>query len=371
MSDTVTAVRDRSADARTPICPFDLHLDVVAGMVNLEIADDPHYDGMEIQRFDDPTHGRGLVVLLSRRGDGRVDVYHQPGVRVDPTAYRIGGGLGAWVGTTIDPARFEITDTGVAVDVAFTDAAGRAIDVRLDDRGRRRRRRGAFLAPMGAAVQHPTALPLVWMSRFDLLRRRRHAPSIRVDGREVHPGRLPMAWLHRRHLIKCAEDLCVVSVNTARHGPADPTGPDHASVTRTRTDGGLVAVTTTRDAHRARLRLTPPLPDLDAAPAGAAIRGTWTLDIDGHAGIVGGGWSAVKQTTTVDLVVDVTRPWRPTRLPPLMRAVTTAMPLFRTWPTTYRWTATVATGEDPTITSRWQRTDDQRGQAYRRFTGST
>ena len=28
-------------------------------------------------------------------------------------------------------------------------------------------------------------------------------------------------------------------------------------------------------------------------------------------------------------------------------------------------------GEDPTITSRWQRTDDQRGQAYRRFTGST
>ena len=49
MSDTVTAVRDRSGHARTPICPFDLRVDVVAGMVNLEIADDPHYDGMEIQ----------------------------------------------------------------------------------------------------------------------------------------------------------------------------------------------------------------------------------------------------------------------------------------------------------------------------------
>lgn len=42
-------------------------------MVNFEIADNPHYQGLEIQAFDDPVHGEGMLVFLSRAGDGRID----------------------------------------------------------------------------------------------------------------------------------------------------------------------------------------------------------------------------------------------------------------------------------------------------------
>ncbi len=81
----------------SPLVPFSLEIEVMDRMLNFEIADDPIYSGFEIQAFDDPHHGEGMVVLLSRRPDERVDVYHQPGLRLDVNKYEIGGGLAAWV----------------------------------------------------------------------------------------------------------------------------------------------------------------------------------------------------------------------------------------------------------------------------------
>jgi len=41
------------------------------------------------------------------------------------------------------------------------------------------------------------------------------------------------------------------------------------------------------------------------------------------------------------------------------------------WPTTYRWTATIVDGDPPTMTSRWFRTDGDRGESYHSFTRSS
>jgi hypothetical protein len=41
--------------------------------------------------------------------------------------------------------------------------------------------------------------------------------------------------------------------------------------------------------------------------------------------------------------------------------------VFRTWPTTYRWSATVILGDQPMLQSRWERTDDRRDRSYRRL----
>jgi hypothetical protein len=48
-----------------------------------------------------------------------------------------------------------------------------------------------------------------------------------------------------------------------------------------------------------------------------------------------------------------TRGWKPAGLPPLMAAVTRLAPVFRSWPTTYRWSGTVTLGDRPTLRSRW------------------
>ena len=52
-----------------------------------------------------------------------------------------------------------------------------------------------------------------------------------------------------------------------------------------------------------------------------------------------------------------------------MELVTRVVPVFRRWPTTYRWRATVTLGEAPTMVSRWERTGE-RDESYSRATGS-
>ena len=65
-------------------------------MLNFEITDDPHYQGLELQVFDDRDHGRGMAVLLRRRDDGRLDIYRQPDLTLEPEMAQVGGDLGEW-----------------------------------------------------------------------------------------------------------------------------------------------------------------------------------------------------------------------------------------------------------------------------------
>src|SRR5215207_6230342 len=196
-----------------PLCPLSLTVSPIARFLNFELSDDPTYDGLELQWFDDDIHGRGLLAFLSRRADRRVDYYLERGLRLDPAGYQIGGGIGSWSETDFEVARLEIAADGVDAEVRFTDVDGRSIDVRVDDRDGRPRRRAELLAPVSAGIDRPTALLLVWMGGFDLVRVTSTPPSIRIDGREASTGRLPGARLHGRRLIKYAAPVCAVEVN--------------------------------------------------------------------------------------------------------------------------------------------------------------
>ncbi|MCW4354150.1 hypothetical protein ONR57_12650 [Hoyosella sp. YIM 151337] len=320
-----------SADASASRWPISVQLDTIAAMLNFEIHHHPVYQGMEVQYFDDDKHGTGVLVLMNRTDTRKVDVYQQEGLTIDRSGYGIAAGLGDWHVTAIEPAVLEITETGVHADVALYDAAGRRIEIQVDDRNGRRRRRAEFLAPVGSAIEHPTALMLVWMRQFDLVRRTRFRPTVRIDGEAVTLGNLPGSRLHRRHLIKYAADLWIVDVNPAAVNERRAQGPGAA---------------------RAELHVTPEPPP-PAAPSPGA--GRWSLSIGDRADVVAGEWSCTTaEGTAVSLVFTVTQGWRPRRLPPLMRVVTTLLPVFRRWPTTYRWEAHLNNGHE--IEARWRRT---------------
>ena len=220
---------------------------------------------------------------------------------------------------------------------------------------------------MGAAITDPRSLPLVWMSRFDLLRRTSDPPVIRIDGRQASAGRLPAEWLLRRRLIKVASDLCVVSVNPVE-GDSVYLTSDVANGEVLAGPSGVQTIAATRGTHKAVLRFDPPFPDL-ASPVPGATTGTWELTIDATP-IVAGKWSASLKDGEVRLGFDVTEGWRPTGLPMLMKVVTRVAPVFRRWPTTYRWTATVTLNHPPSMTARWERTGTERGESYRSLTGT-
>jgi hypothetical protein len=356
---------------RRLLCPFDLQLWAVDRMLNFEIENDPHYAGLELQVFDDPAHGRGMAVLLRRRADGRFDIYRQPGLTLDPAIAQVGGELGEWLEAPMDPARFEISPDGIDVDVRFTDVAGRVLQVRIDDRDGRRRHRGRLLAPVGAVVEDPVSLSLFVMGACDLVRRSGRVFDLRIDGHPVTTGRLPGGWLHRRRLVKYTADPTVVICNQAYAGPVatvDPQAPGEVELDPR--SNGLAALRARNGGHRGRLELAPPLPDLARLRPRMTVEGTWRLGIDDNPAVVGGFWTVERRQDRAELVLAVDQGWRPAGLPPLMTAVTRLAPVFRSWPTTYRWSGTVTLGDWPTLTSRWERTGGQRDESYRRLTAA-
>jgi hypothetical protein len=344
------------------VCPLSLRVDEVACMSNFELADHPVYDGAELQWFDDEVHGTGMLVFLSRRGGRRVDYYLQSGLRMDRGGYEIGGGTGSWTEIDFEVGRLRVANDGVDAEVRFVDVDRRAVEVRVNDRGGRLRRPAGLLAPVSASIERPTSLLLVWMPRFDLVRSTGMLPVVRIAGVDVSTGRLPGRGLHRRHLIKYAAPVVTIEVNRARDGL-------RAAVSAVRRDvaGGVCEVTAEHAGHTARLLLDPGLPDLAGLADGSAASGRWHVEVDGVR-LTGGPWSAARTGDVVIVGLDVDERWTPGRLPWLMRLVTTVVPVFRCWPTTYRWRATVHLGAEPTMSARWERTSGDRGDGYRRAT---
>ena len=156
--------------------PLSVRLDRLARMVTCELTDDPHYSGLEVQVFDDDVPGTGVLVFLQRRADRRVDVSHQRGLRVDPAGHWIGGdGAGTVPRRSTPPSAGRAaraarrtwacaTRAGAGWSSGWTTATVARAGLRV-------------LAPAAAAVEAATELMLVWMTRFDLVRRSAQPPT--------------------------------------------------------------------------------------------------------------------------------------------------------------------------------------------------
>lgn len=320
--------------------PIGLSIDAFEAMLNLELSDHPVYDGLELQRFDDEDHGTGLLAFLSRRADQKVDYYPEPGLRLDRDQYNLGAGTGEWTETRFEIGRLRITDEGADAEVGFTDIEGRRVEIRVDDRTARRRRRAALLAPIGDGVTDPHELLLVWMPLFDLAHESPTPPSVCIDGEEAVITRLPGRWLHRRHLVKYAAPVVTASLGRSHDGSATV-----CSDTIARTGD-----------HEARLSLTPDWPAADALADGGEVTGAWQISIDGVV-LTGGTWFTRRRGLRMEMGLDVTLRWKPDRLPWLMGLATTVVPVFRRWPTTYRWRAVLDEEADAHLAGGWERTN--------------
>ena len=333
-------------------CPLSLTIAAPVRMLNLELPSHPVYDAAELLWFDDAERGTGMLAFLTRHPDRVVDHYVQPGLRLTPEDFHVGGGIRSWNVTDIDPARLEIGPDGVVAAASFLDVDGRRIELDIDDRDGRQRRRSSLLAPVSADIELPHSLLVAWMPTFDLVRATDPPATIRIDGETVETHRIPLERLHRHRVIKYTSDLLIVEVN--RDGTRElGTGP--GEVISTPDGRGIRAVVAARDGHRAQLLLWPPLPDPTTLRDGELVTGRWGLKVD-EARLVAGPWSARRSADRVELDLDTDTPWRPRGLPFLLWALTRVVPAFRKWPTTYRWRASVDLAGPPTVAGSWERT---------------
>lgn len=353
------------------LSPLHLHVDPMEALLLVNFEGDPDrvYVGFEPQLFDDEVHGRGMLVI-GWRVDGRVDVYHQPSLRLDPATYSIAGqGLANLVERPLEGARLTFGEAGVDASFAFEDLEGRPVEVTVREASRRPRKPFGLLAPMGEAATAPEALPLVLLHDFYFVRRRRTEVAIRVDGELRTPDLLPLPVDgSRMYFLRYSPAPFIVTWNPARNGPLAPlrrTGPGEArdgEVTYELLDNEgrteIASMRRRRGPHEVVVDFGPALPHLAELRDGARAEGRFLVRGHSSTGVVSGDYRLERAGSEVRMEIHPSGGWTPAERKWSVRLMYRLVRTFREWPATYRWEATVEL-EGPggaTLESRWYRT---------------
>ncbi len=341
------------------VLPVHLSIEPIERLLIASFKHDPEYDALEPQVFDDPVNGKGMRVLRYRR-DKKVDVYWEPGVRVERDELSVGAGIGDFMETGFEMSRFEFKDSGVDLHVVFSDAQARRVELRVRETG------GGnpgfpFLAPVGNEVERPRRLFLVDMLGFDFVRKEKTEITARIGDRHLSPGSFPIPRQFRGvHFIRYAAMPVIGVINPRTDRPSVFNSPlpgkhlvdgmtvwvdERRRVTRIMAGEGV---------RRAELEFSPGFADLNCLTHDAVDKGRWTFCASGTM-LTGGTFILERKGSWVEAELDVTEPWKPVGLPFSFRVFTAIARSFRTWPSTYRWRGKIQLGEAPSLEGAWAR----------------
>ncbi len=341
------------------VSPFHLQTDPMAGLllINFERDPDTVYEGFEPQAFDDDVHGRGILVI-GWRVDGKVDVFHEPGLRLDPKTYGIAGkGLHAMAERSFSPALFELGPAGVQANIAFHDLQGRPVHLEVSETDPRPRSCFGLLAPMGSAASHPPALPLVYVDGFYFVRRAGTEYRIEIDGRSHQNDPIPLILDGTRvHLLRYSADPFIVTWNPDAEARVRILEPDseavagafmaHAEGVRYEVEANgafreIRRMSRQEGDHEVSVEFTPALPQLLALADGVEVAGEFRITAQPSVGTVQGSWRVERQGEELHLEVVPDGGWTPGPAPRMARLLFRVVPTFRAWPTTYVWRGTM------------------------------
>jgi hypothetical protein len=391
-SDAHHSARPRGARARTAdedtdgagelLIPVSLHLSPIRNLLIVDLADDPTYRTLEPQRLREPD-GADRVVLLAYRRDGTVELYAPPEASVDASGYEgLGEGLRGIHRAPFTAARFDVTDDGLRLDLAVALPDDRSFELRIHEHLTGGRDRIPALAPVGGTFDDPAFFPFLWLPGLSFVPVRSSEVVVRVDGAARTVPRLPLPIGGRRCLMARYDPEVLVcqlnpdEVTAPTRVPARPTWPptvgsvgddggavgavgarDAGDVEVVEVDGkpAVAAVRTGRDGHVCAAVFDPPLPDVRTLAADERRSGTLTLSADG-ATVLRARYGVERTDDRARLAIAGFGPWRSRHRRPLL-AVLFRLPIFRRWPTSYRWDATVelAAGQAVRMRSRWTR----------------
>lgn len=351
--------------------PFHIAVDPMERLLLINFAQDPDstYVGFEPQVFDDPINGAGHLVIGWRR-DGKVDVYHQPGLHLNAAKYDIAGkGLANMVAREMPGATYAVDAYGVQAHYEFQDLHDRPVLLRISERHPQPRKPFGLLAPMGAAAEAPSAMPLVLLHDFYFVRQRHTDFEIRIAGQRHQPDILPIPMdFTRMTFTRYSPKPLIATLNPAFEGelaPVEvPAGQSEVQVGETTlalewAEGrpALQRLTRHNPIHPLELRFEPAFPDLQTLADGARHAGR--LEIAGHpsTGRIAGNYTVEKQDGVITITMIPAQGWlpRPTKLS--LRFLYTVAAVFRKWPTTYEWTAHLQAQANGAYTMRssWRR----------------
>jgi len=339
--------------------PIRIGIDPMERLLVASFKGDPEFEMIEPQIFDDPVNGKGMRILRYRT-DQKVDVYWQPGVKTDRSTISIGGGIGDFQEINIDPARFEITDHGVDLHLAFTDAKKRKVEFKILE-NTTVNNRFPLLAPVGKDIDNPLRLFLVYMHEFDFVRKKGTEILARIGDRELLPASFPILRNYQKvMLMRYSAESVIGAFNPQSDMPVvfELSVPGSVEV-----DGMRVSVNEHYRVKKidvgqgrctAQIDFLPGFPNLLDLSEGTTEEGRWTFRISNIV-ITGGTYNLMWRGDSVGVEIDVTENWKPSGLPLSFEIFTQLVRSFRSWPTTYKWRGIVRLNDTLTMDGTWIR----------------
>jgi len=336
-------------------------------LVNIENDPDSIYVGFEPQVFDDEVTGAGMLVIAWRH-DGKVDVYHQSSLSPDPDGYDIAGqGLKSMVARDMNGAFLEINEQGARAAVSFEDIEGRFIELKLEEESTRARKPFGLLAPMGLAAENPSAMPLILLHDFYFVRRNNTELSLKINGRDHIPDNLPLPVdFSRMSFARYCPDPLIATLNPAFDGILETIplteeitfqhGQHSIEVSMNLDVPEIRKISRNHGHHSISLAFDPAFPNLKAF-TGESAEGMFEISGDVTTGFIRGEYRAARSGDTLTIEMIPSGGWIPNESKLSLRFLYTVEPMFRQWPTTYRWMAELE--NDPErgflMRSNWER----------------
>lgn len=327
------------------IFPFKIEIDPMERLIVASLKGDPEFSMIEPQVFDDPVNGKGIRVLLYRK-DKKVDIYWQPGVLINRDTITIADGIGYFKETIIEPSRFNITDYGVDIDIVFTDAQGRKVELKVIENSKGIKR-FPFLAPVGNDIKNPKRLFLANMLEFDFVRKNGTVFLAKIGDRTIHPESFPILRNFKKVLLIRYSALPVIgTLNPPMNKPLifETKIPGKMEVDgmsiNVNKDKKIMQVSAERKNQKIELDFPNGFPNLLEVSEGAKEKGRWFYKISGML-ITGGEYILSRSNNNIEIELNVTKNWKPSNLPISFRLFTWLVRSFRNWPSTYKWNGVV------------------------------
>jgi hypothetical protein len=258
----------------------------------------------------------------------------------------------------MSPASFEITETGVDIDIAFTDYKGRQVELHIKENSTNNNP-FPFLAPVGNDVEKPSKLFLVYMHKFDFVKREGTEIRAKIGERTLTPATFPVKRDGKKvYFARYASSLTIGDINSATSSPLvfEQTtgnikyGKHNFTINE---DRNVSKYWIEVDTETLSLSFENGFPNLLTLPENKQVVGKWNYQVSGTQ-ITGGTYALIRNGDLVSIELAVTKKWKPKGLPFSFKAFTYFVRSFRTWPTTYKWTGLVNL-KDMSLQGQWQR----------------
>jgi hypothetical protein len=352
--------------------PFQLDIDPMERLLLVNIEKDPDslYIGFEPQVFDDHINGTGHLVI-GWRVDGKVDVYHQPGLKLAHEKYNIAGkGLANMLEREMPGSFFQVTENGVQARYEFHDLHNRLVSFKISESHPGKRKPFGLLAPMGDAVENPSAMPLVILQDFYFVRRKHSKIELSIDGRQhtIDNFPIPIDWT-KMTFIRYSPKTLIALLNPEYSGALPNmiiknnqeiihSDNYEISLEWKKNKVFMKSITRKNAIYPVVLIFNQAFPNIADIENNSVVKGSFYIESHPSTGKIKGIYTVEKLNNEIHVSMIPSKGWKPKYSKLSLRFLYTVVNVFKKWPATYEWTATIqGKGNLYDMNSQWNRTN--------------